>query len=290
LIANYLNSKAGGSYEIEPLLEIVDEYILKIKQEHEWGYSVPYYLAAINNCHPNYASYLNCRKTLSVRNISCILRMIEPQNRLLFNKELINQKYLEFQRNEIDDTESIEILRKSIKDRNVLLLAPGSSLSDHKDEILSLSKVEDCCVISVSFVPEFIQTDYVFLSNKKRLQTTFNPTNKPLNLIYTSNIGTGENVSGIAVNYSSLINECDEVRDNASLMLLKLLSKLRPKKVYLAGMDGYRLKERNYYLNRLSSDIDDEYKNSLNKYITIILKELSAGLNLEYVTPSLYNV
>jgi 4-hydroxy 2-oxovalerate aldolase len=290
LIANYLNSKAGGSYEIEPLLEIVDEYILKIKQEHEWGYSVPYYLAAINNCHPNYASYLNSRKTLSVRNISCILRMIEPQNRLLFNKELINQKYLEFQRNEIDDTESIETLRKSIKDRNVLLLAPGSSLSDHKDEILSLSKAEDCCVISVSFVPEFIQTDYVFLSNKKRLQTTFNPTNKPLNLIYTSNIGTGEDVSGIAVNYSSLINECDEVRDNASLMLLKLLSKLRPKKVFLAGLDGYRLKESNYYLDRLSSDIDDEYKNSLNKYITIILKELSAGLNLEYVTPSLYNV
>lgn len=55
LIANYLNEHCDAEYDIEAILEIVDEFIIKIKQQYEWGYSVPYYLAAINGCHPNYA-------------------------------------------------------------------------------------------------------------------------------------------------------------------------------------------------------------------------------------------
>ena len=45
------------------------------------GYTVPYYLAAINGCHPNYASYLAQKQTLAVKEISAILHMILSKKR-----------------------------------------------------------------------------------------------------------------------------------------------------------------------------------------------------------------
>ena len=37
LIANYVNDREGHMYAIEPLLEVVDEFIIHIRQKHEWG-------------------------------------------------------------------------------------------------------------------------------------------------------------------------------------------------------------------------------------------------------------
>lgn len=287
LIANYLNEHCGANYEIEPLLEIVDEYIVKIKEEHEWGYSVPYYLAAINGCHPNYASYLSSKNTLNVRSISTILHMIEPEKRSLFNKQLAEEKYLEFQAHEIDDKEPLMTLKDAVKGKNVLLLAPGSSLKDNEDKIVAIAKDVNTVVFGVSFVPNFTECDYVFLSNLKRYKTTFNPNHKSINLIHTSNIEVLEN-SKIKVNYSSLLNTDDTIRDNSSLMLLNMLTKLEPTKVMIAGMDGYADSSNNYYQDRLTMKHDAEQALALNEAISKRLEQLSTQLNIEFVTPTLY--
>jgi len=50
LICNYLTG-----YNINPILEIAYNHILPIKNKLNWGYSIEYFLTAINNCHPNYA-------------------------------------------------------------------------------------------------------------------------------------------------------------------------------------------------------------------------------------------
>ena len=238
LIANYLNERNGRKYEIEPLLEVVDEYILNIKKDHEWGYSVPYYLAAINGCHPNYASYLSQKQTLTVKNIGTILRMIEPENRSLFNKSIAEAKYKLFQDREVDDNDSISFLKKAMAGKNVLLLAPGPSLTYSKEKITELAKTMDCVVVSASFVPDFIECNYTFLSNQKRFNTTFNPNRMALNLIHTSNIIIDSDTA-ITVNYSSLLNEDDVIIDNSTLMFLNLLVKIQPEKVFLAGFDGF---------------------------------------------------
>lgn len=288
LIANYLNEHQNRRYEVEPILEVVDEFILKIKAEHEWGYSVPYYLAAINGCHPTYASYLSGKQTLTVRNIATILRMIEPEKRSLFNKAIAEEKYLEFQSNEINDESTIEQLKSAITGRNVLVIAPGPSLATNQEVILQIAKDKDCVVIAATFVPDFIETDYVFLSNLKRYSTTFNPTHKLINLIHTSNIKVKE-TEKMVVNYSSLLNEEDVIRDNTSAMLLNLLSRLNPASIYLAGLDGYKLNGDNYYLNRLKLQTGDYYK-ELNEAMTNKINTVRQVLNIAFVTPSLYNV
>jgi 4-hydroxy 2-oxovalerate aldolase len=274
-------------YIIEPLLEIVDEFIAHIRTKYEWGYSVPYYLAAINGCHPNYASYLSKKQTLPVKSISTILRMIEMGKRSLFDKQLIEQNYKEYQEREIDDTPAINELKQVVANRNILLIAPGHSLVSHQKKIADCLTTDNCIVISVSFVPDFIETDYVFLSNNKRYSTTFNPQKKHIKLIHTSNIQT-ENDTVFLINYSSLLNEEAIIMDNSSLMLLNLLKLLKPAKVFLAGLDGYLPDKTNYYAERLNLQQDKENIGLQNKAMKNKILELSHKINIEFITPSLY--
>lgn len=288
LIANYINEHHGRKYDIEPLLEIVDEFIAKIRKKFEWGYSVPYYLAAVNGCHPNYASYLSNKQTLNVKSIGAILRMIEPENRALYNKQIIENKYLEYQSREIDDSSTIANLRSVFAGKNVLLVAPGASLNEYADDVVALAKNQDCITLSVTFVPHFMDCDYTFLSNLKRYKTTFNPTKKMIKLIHTSNIETEESEKFV-VNYSSLLSDVDGIMDNASIMALNLLYKLGVDTVYLAGMDGYKADTNNYYQERLKFNQDCEAMERMNSMLTDKILEMSKKINLIFVTPSLYN-
>lgn len=204
LIAYYLNSKERR-YEVEPILEIVDEYISKIRENFTWGYDVPHYLAAINGCHPNYAAFYMSKQTLTVKNIGTILRMIEPEKRALYSKQVAESKYREFQNREIDDSKSFNDLHKAIEGRNILILGPGSSIKSHKDQITEVIKKNNCLTISVSFVPDEIECDYTFLSNLKRYNTSFNSSKKSIQLIHTSNISI-DSRNSFVVNYSDLIN------------------------------------------------------------------------------------
>jgi 4-hydroxy 2-oxovalerate aldolase len=289
LIANYLNDHQQKKYGIDMLLEIIDEFIIHIKQKYEWGYSVPYYLAAINGCHPNYASYLSNKQTLTVKSISTILRMIEQEQRALFSKEVVEEKYRKFQERNIDDTLVVENLSKNISGKNVILMAPGQSLLEYRSKILALKDKEKCVVISVSFVPDFMNPDFVFLSNSKRYNTTFNPTEKPIHLIHTSNIQTAEDEHFYSVNYHSLLNEEEFITDNSAIMALTLLLKLKPAKVYLAGLDGYNPDKANYYEERLNLIQDRERTLAQNRAMKKKIGELSKELNVKFVTSSLYN-
>ena len=76
LITENLNHRHGVKYDLDYLLEIIDDYMVFAKQEYSWGYMIPYYLAATKDCHPDYASYLIDKKTLQISAISFILDMI----------------------------------------------------------------------------------------------------------------------------------------------------------------------------------------------------------------------
>src|SRR5690606_856878 len=98
LITQHLNLVRYSHYKTDYLLEIIDDTIGKLREKYTWGYSVPYYLAAINNCHPNYASYLMNRKTLPIKSISTILHSITQDRRELYDKSYIEELYSQFQK------------------------------------------------------------------------------------------------------------------------------------------------------------------------------------------------
>ena len=50
LLTQYINENTCEKYDIIPILEIMDEHILPVYSRKTWGYSAPYYLAAVNGC------------------------------------------------------------------------------------------------------------------------------------------------------------------------------------------------------------------------------------------------
>ena len=83
-------------------------------------------------------------------------------------------------------------------------------------------------------------------------------------------------------------NNLDIIRDNSALMALNLLQKLSPRKVYLAGMDGYSMKKGNYYQERLNLIQDRDYVLEMNKAIKHRISEIGKVMDIEFLTPSLY--
>lgn len=90
LITKYLNDNHKKEYRILPLLKSIDNDLKPIYQNSPWGYSTPYYIAALHGCHPNYAGYLT-QKNLSDEEIDKILSQIPSENKLSFDQGIIDK-------------------------------------------------------------------------------------------------------------------------------------------------------------------------------------------------------
>lgn len=291
ILTQYINENIEYRYHTELLLELMDEYISPISYIHPWGYSAGYFLAATNNCHPNYVSFLLNKQTLNMKQIYQVLKEIPSNERSLYNEKLISGLYLKFQENEIDDKDTIHALQKMMKDKKIVVIAPGKSVTDERGKIEEYMRQEDLFVISVNSIPEYIVPDIVFISNQKRyhqLKKEQGIKDLPFPVITTSNIQVSKAVQYI-VNYSSLVMADEMITDNACLMLFNLLLNMGVEKTDVIGFDGYHTNvERNYYSNRLINSSDREKLRTINKHIRKYMKKIKAHMEINYVTTSLY--
>lgn len=94
LLAQYINENYFGKYNLSSIFQIIDEYINPIFQKNPWGYSIPYYLSAINNCHPNYSKYFIKKQIHSAQLIDKLLKSIPNENKIKYSESLIEEIYL----------------------------------------------------------------------------------------------------------------------------------------------------------------------------------------------------
>ena len=97
LITQYINRNIASRYDVSMVMGIYDEYIAPIRKKYEWGYTMPYHIAASHVCHPNYATYLINRQTLTMQDIEKIIQSIPPKHKVLYDQKLIKQLYDQFQ-------------------------------------------------------------------------------------------------------------------------------------------------------------------------------------------------
>lgn len=247
LLTQYLNDNYGAKYNIVPILKIIDEQINPIFAKMPWGYSVPYYLAATNHCHPNYAKYLVDKQTVPVEFINSLLQSIPDEKKPTYDTEFIKQLYLDKFSAAVDDTKVTEKLKSLLSEKTVLIMAPGKSLKTEKDKIDKFITERNPFIISLNFMPEDFKENLAFITNVKRFGS-LKDYSKPL--VITSNI---ENIPehALVLNYSSYLNK-SKMFDNVALMLLKLLIQIGVKKVYIAGLDGFStIPTENYISNDL---------------------------------------
>ena len=89
LISQYMNTKEDTNYNLTIITKLIETIIEPLHSSFEWGYSLIHYTAAINKCHSDYVSYLKKEKQLSFEEINRILKTIDENQKLTFNKQYI---------------------------------------------------------------------------------------------------------------------------------------------------------------------------------------------------------
>ncbi len=287
LFAEWLNSTGRKNYQLEPILEITDEYLSDIHKHHFWGYSLPYYLSACNSCHPNYALYFSEKQTLSAKSLNEIMQGMEHVHKQSYSKDTAEQYYLQYMENYINDACTVKKLAGEFSRRTILLLGPGASIREHEAELKKFIAENNALVMSLNFYSEELGSSYIFSSNMRRyvhLQDL-----PQVKRIITSNVKEAKSFD-FMVNFSSYRAAENDIMDNSAVMALKMLCAAGVTSVYAAGLDGYRQDSSvNYYNEALNFNFSDVYAER-NKAISAELGELRKKVSITFLTPTMYDL
>ena len=117
LIMDYMNKMQGRNYNVNPVLDGIDDHIIQLKQIEPWGYNIAYALSAKYNLHRNYSEFLLGTGKLRAKQINQILSQITPDKKTVFDKSYIEKLYLDFQSIQSDDTELMQKLEKELEEK-----------------------------------------------------------------------------------------------------------------------------------------------------------------------------
>ena len=281
LFVQYLNENIDGKYRLTPLLTIIDEILNGFYQKNYWGYSLPNYLSAVHNAHPNYAGYLDDKKTLTVENMDEIFSMMDDEKKLSFDKSYIEEIYLRYMETGRVHEEHLDELKAKICGKSVLLIAPGKSSVDEKEKIIEFGDKKNVLSIGVNSDYGFFETNYIFLSNLRRFREL--EINKRRKCVVTSNI-PADGVY-LQVKYKDLLANVEAVRDNAGLMAIKFMMDLGAKEIYLAGFDGYAHDDAENYANRqLAFVTKNAVLDAMNEGMIRMLQQYSKQIPIIFLT------
>ena len=288
LFAEYMNENYNTHYRVEPMLELMDEYLSDIYKNRFWVYSLPLYLSASTGCHPNYAIYLAEKNTLPVKSFNELLRSIPAEEKANFSRDKAERFYQEYQQNYVDDSAVLAELTKEIAGRNVLLVANGGSVAQSQETINEYIYSHQAIVIAVNFAEAQFPINYVFCGNGRRYSKIEGRTDAAL--ILTSNVKTSDNNARV-INYASLMSVLPAISNNSGLMALRFLMSLGVKRVAVAGMDGYLGQPEGMKMTVQELEKTEALDNrAINELMSKELSEINKTMEIELITPSLYTI
>lgn len=285
LFVEYLNENNGANYDLKPLLTIIDEILNDFYQRNYWGYSLPNYISATHHAHPNYASYLDDKKTLTVENMNEIFDLIEDDKRVSFDKDYIEDLYIRFMTTgKVHEEHKLE-LEKMLRGKSILLIAAGKSSVNEKDKIINFSMKENVVTISVNYDYSHVKTNFIFVSNLRRYRD-IDPSARG-KCIVTSNV-TSDGVY-LQTKYWDLLAEDETVKDNAGMMAVKFLLTMGIKDIYLAGFDGYTHDSgENFGDNKMNVIMKNAVLDATNESMIRSLTRYSKVIDIHFLTTPKY--
>ena len=281
LFVEYLNDNTSANYEMKPLLNIIDEILSDFYQKNYWGYSLPNYLSATYSAHPNYAGYFADKNTLTVEAMDEIFSIMDREKRLEFDNDYAEKMYVQYMETGRTQTENKNEFKDLIKDKTVLLIAPGKNCENEKEKIVDFAMKEDVIAMSVNFDYPYADVDFIFLSNLRRFRELSE--DKRGKCIVTSNIPA--DMVYLQIKYHDLLTSIEAIRDNAGMMAIKFLIDLGVTQIALAGFDGYSYDtQENYASNQIAFITKNVLIDAMNDGMSQMLKKYKKNINIEFIT------
>lgn len=294
LLAMYMHENYGSRYHISQLLEAIDVTIQDCYRATPWGYGLKFFIAASNDCHPNYVTALMEKKKLSVKSVNEILQTIPKDRKLIYDAEFIENLYEKYQTISCDDSDDLDKLISAWQKQNLLLVGPGKRVEEI-DKIEAYRKEKQAIVISINFIPDKLNVDYVFMSNAKRYVKMAGGLSEVANgqgnikTIATSNVTRTCGRFDYTLAYGHLLDEEALIKDNPLFMVLKLCKRANANSVGLAGFDGYeKCVDANYVNPNMEYVFSKEKAEILNEDTATGIQRVNLQCPLQFVTESLY--
>lgn len=295
LIVNYLNRKHLKNYDLDLILDTIDIYMNRFVNEYQWGYSVPFFIAGINCTHVNNIAYLQKKHYSKTRDIENIIESLTPQKRIEYDYENLENAFMKYISAETDDEKSVEELKRNIESRNVLLIGPGRTSYTESEKIFGYIEEYKPIVISINWLPNRYKYDYAFFSNIKRYEYAKDQVDDKFNTIkkiVTSNLKIERDLSVIYINYNRLLRRRWKQYDNSLFLCLGLLDQIEPKRIGIAGIDGWT-ETSNYSDENLESTFDRNERKEISTELKDMMKDYvkmnGSRINIDFVTKSIFD-
>ena len=293
LLAQYMVAKMGYHYDMDALLDLIDNYIEPLRARATWGYNIHLFLAGAYGAHVNNIAYLKEKGSIRSRDVRYILNKIGAEPRKRYDYDLLERAYVEYMTSDINDSEDFQRLKRDIAGSVILLIAPGHSAISEKENIQQFIQAHDAKVICINFVHPDISPDYIYINNVKRFsagQAAIMASGA--RKIFTSNVVQRVSDYNYIISFCRLIKSGWEHMDNSTILLLRLLDQVGVAMVGIAGLDGYdRVDiEGNYAKKAMELHFSAEEAAAVNNEIEKMLEDFvatkSTDMNIQFVTGS----
>lgn len=297
LMANYLNLKHHGKYDMNMIMDAIDMYMEYFKENYSWGYSTPYFIAGMYCCHVNNISYLQRNHRTNAKDMHNIIETLAPEERRKYDYDLLEDIYLKNQDRKVNDEDVFKKLYEALHDKQVLLIAPGKSTQKQSAKIKKFIERENPVTIAVNAITPEYRMDYFFVINTIRYNYAKEVYAKEFaapQKILLSNVKTQPDEKEMIVNFNHIVKRGWKYFDNAVINCLRLLDKLEVENVAIAGFDGFQNHYNDSYadasLPTLNPDnqweeLNHEIKNMFRDFKQTVKTEM----NIQFITKSIFD-
>lgn len=285
LLLEHLNLYYGKKYSISPLLEVIDKVVNQLHSEFYWGYAVEYYLSSVNHCTPSYASYYYNKHMLPIDQVGELLSLIDENKKISFDAEYAENLYRNYNENKtVDDSLVVNKLKEIFSNKEILLVAPGKSISNERKKIELFISKNNVITIGLNINWKF---DYVITTRKEMYKELMDA---GVRVITTSNVAKTRSDNAMVVNYGRWIDISDQTYDSSAVIIMNLLKECNVNKIYLAGFDGFSMNiNENYCEPYLRHPVSEEQANRRNNYYKKFINKIrNEGIDIEFITASRY--
>lgn len=294
LVANYINLKHHGGYDMNAIMDAIDTYMEYFQENYSWGYSTPYFIAGMYQCHVNNIAYLLKNHRTNAQDMRNIIESLSQEDRRKYDYDLLESKYLENQSRIVDDEANIEELKHDLSGKKILFIAPGKTTDIQYDKIKDFIVKNDPIVIGVNAINPKYKYDYLFFINSARYEYAQNSHKDIFNSskkIILSNIKSES--KDIVVNFNRVIKRGWEHFDNAVITCLRLMDKVNVKDIYLSGFDSFKHKYNETYADESLPTLNpdnkwDELNEEIKDMFNDFLKTSSTDLKISFITDSYF--
>lgn len=300
LVANYLNQKQHGNYDMNAILDAIDMYIDGIREKYTWGYSTPYFIAGMYQCHVNNIAYLRKNHRTSARDMRNIIDSLGIEERRHYDYDLLEKKFLENQDRIVDDANAKKQLNEVVRGRTVLLVAPGKTIIEQESKIKDFIKKNNPVIIGVNAIITNYISDYDHLLFVNRIRydyakEAYSTAFEELHRIVLSNIHNTPHENELVINFNNVIKRGWEHFDNAVICAMRMLARLDVQEVAVAGFDGFKTQYNESYadasLPNLNTSNTCESLNREIKSMFLDVKESVTGrMEIKFITDSIFDV